>query len=672
MALLNPQQHQAVTHEYGPLLVLAGAGTGKTRVITERISHLLKQGIRPKNILGVTFTNKAANEMRARVSKKPGKGVRISDLTLCTFHSLAVRILRRDAEALGYTRRFSICDYGEQMALVRKASATVRGGTQLKPDEALSRISSLKNKGVTPEQFRREAIDDDELILHAIYRRYQESLRRLNCFDFDDLLFKALALFSLEPSALSYWRERFRHIMVDEFQDANAVQFSLVRQLAAPLDNLCVVGDDDQSIYSWRGAVAGNILAFNQTYPSASVVTLEQNYRSTSTILSAANAVIHNNPFRREKTLWSDLGIGIPIRVLCHNDQFEEASVIAEKIRARREESAGKSSWRDFAVILRANGQSRPLEDEFLASRIPYEVIGGQSVFDRKESRDALSYLAVIANPDADNELLRIINVPPRGIGGKTVDALTAHAMRHGGNLSSLLSEPEKVSGLGKAGQQACRTFSAQISRWRERLSQGNLEDLVREVLEEADYQSELASLYPDPLDAASRWNEAVQIGESLARFSRDKEYEDYGELISDFLCEAMLLGRADGDERKKNADVVWIITAHSAKGLEFPFVFIPGLEEEIFPHKNALESDTVEEERRLFYVAMTRARLELTLLWNRQRIVRGREVKRLPSRFLEEIPAEFTESSSAPTHQEKNLEWIAKMRSKMNNTPSE
>lgn len=666
MAHLNPQQMQAATHISGPLLVLAGAGTGKTRVITERIAFLLKKGVNPKNILGVTFTNKAANEMRERVAKMLGKRIRMGDLALCTFHSLAVRILRRDAEALGYTRRFSICDHGEQLALVRKASATVRGGAQLKPDEALNRISSLKNKGVTPEQFRREAVDENELVLHAMYRRYQDSLRRLNCFDFDDLLFKALALFSIEPPALTYWRERFRYIMVDEFQDANAVQFSLVRKLSLPLDNLCVVGDDDQSIYSWRGAVSGNILTFNQTYPSASVVTLEQNYRSTTTILSAANAVIHNNPFRREKTLWSDLGQGQPIRVLCHNDQFEEASAIAESIRSRREESAGRSSWRDFAVIIRANGQSRPLEDEFLASRIPYEVIGGQSVFDRKEARDALSYLAVISNPESDNELLRIINVPPRGIGDKTVDALTAHSIRHGEYLSALLSEPGRVEGLGKQAVAACRSFSAQIARWRERLLQGNFEELVRDVLEDADYQSELSSLYPDPLEAASRWNAAIEIGESLATYSKNNPCEDMSETVGDFLCEAMLLGRADGDGRKKDVDAVKIITAHSAKGLEFPFVFIPGLEEEIFPHKNAIEGDTVEEERRLFYVAMTRARLELTLLWNRQRILRGREVKRQPSRFLGELPAELTESSSAPTQQEKNLEWVAQMRNRM------
>lgn len=672
MPQLNPQQRQAVSHNAGPLLILAGAGTGKTRVITERMAHLLKTGVRPENILGVTFTNKAANEMRERVAKLIGKGGRTSELTICTFHSLAVRILRRDASVLGYTRRFSICDQGEQSALVRKVSSTVRGGGNLKPEESLSRISSLKNKGITPEQFGRQAIDDDELTLHAIYRRYQEALRRLNCFDFDDLLFQALALFDAEPEALTYWRNRFRYIMVDEFQDANAIQFSLVRRLSTPLDNLCVVGDDDQSIYSWRGAVAGNILTFNQTYPASTVVTLEQNYRSTSCILSAANAVIANNPFRREKNLWSDLGSGQLIRISGQNDQFEEASYIASAIREKINDSGGRLHWRDFAVIIRANGQARPLEDEFLASLIPFEVIGGQSLFDRKEARDVLSFLAVVANPDADNELLRIINVPPRGIGGKTIDALNAHAIRHGARLSSLLAEPDKVEGLAKAAAQSCRDFSEQISRWREQLTDGDFENLVHDILHDSNYQSEIATLYPDPLAAASRWNEALEIGDSLAAFARHRPEADRGEIVADFLCEAMLSGRSNSEDSKRDKDAVRIITAHSAKGLEFPIVFVPGLEEEIFPHKNSIEADTVEEERRLFYVAMTRARLELTLLWNRHRIVRGHETKRQRSRFLDEIPPEFTESSDAPTRQQTNLDWIAKMKSRRKAPDSE
>lgn len=665
MLHLNPQQQQAVRHAAGPQLILAGAGTGKTRVITERMAYLLRNGLRPENLLGVTFTNKAATEMRERLAALVGKSVRVRELLICTFHSLAVRILRRDAEALGYTKGFSICDYGEQVAVARKAAATVRGGAVLKPEEALQRISSLKNKGVTPDDFRRQAIDDDELVLHAIYRRYQDALRRQNCFDFDDLLLQAMALFNVQPEALAYWRGRFHHIMVDEFQDTNAVQFNMVRMLATPRNNLCVVGDDDQSIYAWRGAVAGNILRFGESFPGVNVVTLEQNYRSTSRILSAANAVIKNNPFRREKNLWSDLGVGRPIRVVAQNDQFEEASAIAGAIRDRRNEAAGKAHWRDFAVIIRANGQSRPLEDEFLASKIPFIIIGGQSLFDRKEARDALSFLTVVANPEADNELLRIINVPSRGIGGKTVDALTAHAVRHGQRLSAVIAQPEKVEGLAKAAVQACRQFSDQITAWRERMRTRGFDGLVKEILEEVQYQNELAHLYSDPLDAASRWNEALEIGDSLDAFSKRNPGLEPDEALADFLCEAMLAGRPETKEQGDNADAVRIITAHSAKGLEFPFVFVPGLEEEIFPHKNAIEADTVEEERRLFYVAMTRARLELTLMHNRMRVLRGKEHKRTPSRFLAEIPEEFLERNDAPTRRDTNLEWIQKMRQK-------
>ncbi len=665
MQHLNPQQRQAVRHVDGPLLILAGAGTGKTRVVTERMAYLLRQGVEPSRLLGVTFTNKAAAEMRERLGKLAGKKAGLKDLLICTFHSLAVRLLRRDARTLGYTPSFSICDYGEQVALVRKAMATVRGGDMPKPEDALSRISSLKNKGVSHEVFARGAVEEDEHALAAVYRRYQESLRRQNCVDFDDLLLQSLVLFDKDPEALDHWRARFRYLMVDEFQDTNQVQFDLVKRLAAPRNNICVVGDDDQSIYAWRGAMAGNILKFHDSFPGAVSVTLEQNYRSTGTILSAANAVIRNNPGRREKNLWSELGQGRAIRVVPNNDQFEEAEAIARFIRERRDEG-GK--WSDFAVIIRANAQSRPLEDEFLAGHIPYQVIGGQSLFDRKEARDVLSFLAVVANPDADNHLLRIINVPPRGIGGKTIDALTAHAMRHNSRVGDLLAHPDKVEGLTPAAKSSLSSFAAQIAGWRSRLRDNGFDGLVRVILEETGYEQELASLYPDPLAAAARWNEALEVGESLSSFAARNGGAPAEEILADFLCDALLAGRQE--EKKDAGDAVRIITAHSAKGLEFPFVFIPGLEEEIFPHKNAIEAETVEEERRLFYVAMTRARRELTLSWNRCRVLRGKESKRQPSRFLEEIPEEFIEKAATPTREEERAEWIAALRSKLKKEP--
>ena len=665
---LNPQQIDAVRHRAGPLLILAGAGTGKTRVITERMAHLLRGGVAPQNLLGVTFTNKAAAEMRTRLAGLMGRRAALKDLVISTFHSLAVRLIRRDARLLGYTPGFSICDYGEQVSLVRKASATVRGGATLKPEEALQRISSLKNKGVTPDDFRRQAIDEDEMVLVAIYRRYQEALKRQNCFDFDDLLLQAMLLFREHPETLAYWRGRFHQIMVDEFQDTNQVQFDLVKLLANPRDNLCVVGDDDQSIYAWRGAMAGNILKFGQSFPGAKLVTLEQNYRSTSCILSAANAVIGHNSGRREKNLWSDLGQGCRIKITPRNDQFEEAEAITQAIREKRTnfDGAKPPNWGDFAVIIRANAQSRPLEDEFMAAKMPFQVIGGQSLFDRKEARDVVSFLAAVANPEADNQLLRIINVPARGIGGKTVDALNAHAIRHGKHLAELIADPDKVEGLAPVAREACRAFSGQIASWRRRVEEHGFDGLVKHILDDTNYQEELAHLYPDPLDAASRWNEALEVGESLAGYAGRNPGEDAGTVLADYLCEAMLAGRQDDEGRKGREDAVRIITAHSAKGLEFPYVFVPGLEEEIFPHKNAIEADTVEEERRLFYVAMTRARRELTLSWNRQRVLRGKEHKRQPSRFIAEIPEDLVENLASPTREEENLEWISRMRSRL------
>ncbi len=668
---LNPEQQAAVRHDDGPLLILAGAGTGKTRVVTERMARLLRNGLDPKNLLGVTFTNKAAGEMRQRLRALVGKRCSLKDLVIATFHSLAVRIIRRDARLLGYTPSFSICDYGEQMALVRKAASTVRGAATLKPDDALRDIGSLKNRGLSPDDFSRIMAEDDEHVLHAIYRRYQEGLRRQNCLDFDDLLLQCLVLLRNHESALEYWRDRFHHIMVDEFQDTNQVQFDLVRLLAAPRNNLCVVGDDDQSIYAWRGAMAGNILKFRDSFPGAVEITLEQNYRSTSTILSAANAVIRNNPSRRDKNLWSDQGDGAPIRIVPSNDQFEEAEWVARAIReriARAQADDRRLGWNDFAIIIRANAQSRPFEDEFMAAKIPYRIVGGQSLFERKEARDVISFLSLLVNPDADNQLLRIINVPPRGIGDKTVDSLNAHAVRTNRHLLPLLASPEDVPDLSGKAVDAAKKFHGQIEGWRRRLRENGVDGLVRHILEETSYQDELASLYKNPLDAASRWNEALEVDDSLANYAAKYPHLTPEEALTEYLAEAMLAGRQDDNRKNDNQDSVLIITAHSAKGLEFPHVFIPGLEEDIFPHKNSIEADTVAEERRLFYVAMTRARRELTLTWNRCRVVRGKEQKRNRSRFLDEIPEEFTDAAATPTRKEEALAMISAIRGKLGN----
>lgn len=669
MSSLNPQQQEAIRHRTGPLLILAGAGTGKTRVVTERIAMMLREGVRPENILGVTFTNKAAGEMRSRLKALAGKQRGLGKLVLSTFHSLCVRMIRHHAELIGLRPGFTICAQGEQLAIVKKAAMTVTCADKPTDDELLMKIGGLKNKGISQEEFARQAMDEWELALSAVYRRYQDMLRRQNSLDFDDLLLFGLELMKKHPEAADYWRNRFHYIMVDEFQDTNQVQFDLIRLLSTPKDNLAVVGDDDQSIYAWRGAMAGNILKFNQIYPAAKVVTLEQNYRSTSAILSSANAVIKNNGGRREKNLWSALGQERFIRLSVYNDQFEEASAIASAIRERLAD--GKARHGDFAVIIRANAQARPFEDEFMASRIPYEVIGGQSLYDRKEARDVLSFLSIVSNPEADNQLLRIINIPPRGIGDKTVDLLSATARQRNISIFSVMSEPESIEGLAKAQIEACRNFSGQVVEWREKLKRDGVHGLVKTILDSTKYTEELSQLYANPLEAASRWNEALDVGESLVSHL-DRRKREYGEeyaadpnaVLSDFLQSAALVAKADSGDSDNNA--VKIITAHSAKGLEFKYVFIPGMEEELFPHKNSIEDDNIEEERRLFYVAMTRARLELDITYGRGRVSRGKDKEAQPSRFLAELPEEFLTRADAPTKTEVAAEWLTNLRSKL------
>lgn len=669
MANLNPQQADAVRHRTGPMLILAGAGTGKTSVVTERIAGMIRDGIQPKNILGVTFTNKAAAEMRSRLARMIGSRV-AGGVTLSTFHSLCVRIIRRDAGLLGYSPGFSICDQGEQIALARKAAATVHCPDLPGLDAVVQRIGFMKNRGISSERCQREAVEDAENAVAAIYRRYQQALRRQNSLDFDDLLLRALELFDAHPDALEYWRDRFRYVMVDEFQDTNKIQFELVRRLASPRDNLAVVGDDDQSIYSWRGAVAGNILKFHEVYPAAKLVTLEQNYRSTTAILSTANGLIQNNPGRREKNLWSRVGAGKPVLLKVHNDQFDEASAVASAICAKRDGAEGQRfHYADFAVIVRSNAQTKVFEDEFMASHIPFEVIGGQSVYDHKESRDVLSFLAVTANPDADNQVLRIINVPPRGIGGKTVDLLSEQARKRGVSLFRQLSEAEGMDGLQKAQKEACGRFVGLVEGWRKRLLADGVNGLTQAILEEAGYQEELQELYENPLEAASRWNQAVAVGDGLAAHAErnaDEHGGDPQQALAAFLQDAMLAAKADGDERRAGRDEVKIITGHSAKGLEYPYVFIPSLEEDLFPHKRAVEEGNVEEERRLLYVAMTRARLELTLSYCRSRESRGKSREVKPSRFLDELPPELLQRDESPTRAEETAEWLAGLRERL------
>lgn len=634
---LNPQQLEAVKTTEGNLLVLAGAGTGKTRVVTERIAYLLRKGVKPENILAVTFTNKAAGEMKERVAKLAGRKADLSAMIVSTFHSLAVRILREDCAELGYFPGFTIADQGEQFSLVRKAARTVRGGAGVKPEDLLGAIGDLKNRGLLPAAAARAATEPWEHTLASVYRRYQEALKAMNTFDFDDLLLKTLELLQL-PALRQRWGGRFRYVMVDEFQDTNEVQLRLVEALSSVHGNLCVVGDDDQSIYGWRGAVAGNILGFGERFRGAKTVRLEQNYRSVCNILKAANAVIARNEKRNEKNLWSALGDGEKLRLTLAEDQDDEALRVADEIKGRIGREGLAPS--DFAIIVRTNAQTRPFEQELGANRIPYVVVGGQSFFDNKEVKDVVAYLTAVANPRADAALLRILNTPARGIGDRCAEELAKSAAAKGIPFSRALAEAEQVPGLTKKSAAACAAFARELEGWRELARGGGLQKLVERIVADSGYEREVEHLYDDPMQRAARINLALEVGESLRRFLKGSD----GAGLREFLQEAALWGKTE--EKKEDADraAVRIITVHSAKGLEFPVVYLAGVEEGLMPHKTSEEDGSVEEERRLFYVALTRARRELRLSRCECRLFRGKKKQCAPSRFIEEIPAELLE----------------------------
>ena len=680
MSDLNPQQAQAVLHRDGPLLVLAGAGTGKTRVVTERLARLLNSGVPPENLLAVTFTNKAAGEMRQRLARLVGRRFSADSIWLSTFHSLCVRLIRRDASVLGYRPGFAIHDRGEQLSLVRQASRHVSGAAKLSPEELLERLGRYKNAAIDPQTAIQDANEPGELTSAHVYRKYQAALLARNALDFDDLLGQAVRLLRSHPPALEYWRDRFRFIMVDEYQDANAIQNELLDLLAQPRRNLAVVGDDDQSIYGWRGAAARNILDFPLRYPGARVIALEENYRSVNRILQAANAVIANNASRHPKTLRSGLGEGDPIRVCVAPDQEEEAKWIAGVVAG---DLAGGAAPASLAVLLRVNAQARRLEESFRDARVPYVLIGGQSYYERKEVRDLLAYFALVAHPADDNALRRVINVPPRGLGEKSLEAIEKAASAAAKPLSHFLARPGEAGLSGKAAEEA-RALAGQLDGWRAAVRGGRLRGLAERIGEDIGYAREVDGLYDDPLVAADRYRQALELDESLmAHVFREaaggKEAasppaspEAFARLpgqalrwLSEFTQEAALWGRSDGTtdaEVKRSAGAVRIITGHSAKGLEFDSVFIPGVEEGIWPHKHSEGGAAVEEERRLFYVALTRARRRLTLTHCAARMARGKREVRAPSRFLGEIPEAWLARETAHVSGQALEDFIERM----------
>ena len=654
---LNPEQQLAAKHTGGPLLILAGAGTGKTRVITARIAWLIAHGADPASILAVTFTNKAAKEMKERVAGMVDEEA-AKLVTTSTFHALCVRILRADAGLLGYKPNFSIYDESDTNGLIKKIINRVTAADE-KFDAGLAKnlISKAKNAGHRPPQ-------DDETVAGAVYARYENELRALNAMDFDDLLVNAVRLLADFPEVRAKLRQRYRHLLVDEFQDTNRLQMDLVSMLAAgdPPD-ICVVGDDDQSIYGWRGAEASNILEFERHFPNPTVVKLEQNYRSTNEILQAANRTIRNNTKRRGKNLWSPREGGEPVQVLSVPNDREEAEFIVNEIGARQNSETG--SWEDFAILYRMNQQSRFFEENLRRMRIPYRVVGGKSFYDRREIKDIMSTMSVLLNPQDDAALLRIINTPPRGIGPTTVEIALERSHAAHRSLYEELTHPEFLAYVTKRAAEAIRKFADSIGAARIRIATPGADaaDIISGFLADCGYMDDLKRSCKTIEEGDKR---EINVRELLASLAEHQKRSRKG--LQGFLDEISL----DRDrEEKKEADAkgVTLITLHAAKGLEFPNVYLIGAEEGLLPHERSKAEDTIDEERRLFYVGMTRAMRSLTITHCRSRNRFGTATFCEPSRFLEEIEGEgvvrknFEELMAAPVSEEQFENSFARLR---------
>ncbi|MBP8868909.1 MAG: UvrD-helicase domain-containing protein [Enterocloster sp.] len=630
---LNPMQKEAVLHTEGPLLILAGAGSGKTRVLTHRIAYLIEEKeVNPWNILAITFTNKAAGEMRERVDSLVGFGA--ENIWVSTFHSTCVRILRRYIEHLGYTTSFSIYDSDDQKTLMKQVFKTLDIDTkQYKERSVLGIISSAKDKLISPEEFLLNAGQDfRQKKVGEIYREYQNQLKKNNALDFDDLIVKTVELFQNDSQILDYYQERFRYIMVDEYQDTNTAQFKLISLLASKYGNLCVVGDDDQSIYRFRGADIENILSFEQTFPGARVIKLEQNYRSTQNILDAANGVIRHNRGRKEKSLWTANGTGDEILFKQFDDARDEADYIARQIRD------SEFSYQDQAVLYRTNAQSRLLEERCIFYNVPYRLVGGVNFYQRKEIKDILAYLKTVANGVDDLSVLRIINVPKRGIGATSMGRVTMFASEHGMSLYSALREARMVPGLGKAVEKIGR-FISQMECFRAmaQSEEYSIQDLIEAILEETGYEEELKA--EGEIEAETRMENIQELINKAAAYEEDSQHPS----LDEFLEQVALV--ADIDNVDSSEDRVTLMTLHSAKGLEFPKVYLAGMEDGLFPGMMAVSSDDptdMEEERRLCYVGITRAKKELVITAARKRMTHGETRYCKPSRFVEEIPAEL------------------------------
>jgi len=623
---LNVQQREAVKATEGPLLILAGAGSGKTRVLVYRFAYLLQEkGASPWEILALTFTNKAAEEMAARVYQLTGA----NNLFVSTFHAASARWLRREAKLLGYKDNFVIVDPRDQKRIITQVLKEINlDPKRFSPQALLATISAAKNELIDCDRYRRQAGDFYEEKAADVYQHYQEKLKQGNAMDFDDLLMKTVELFSTYPQVLSFYQDRFRYIMVDEYQDTNYAQYTIVKMLADKHRNLCVVGDDDQSIYRFRGADIRNILNFEKDYPEAKVVKLEENYRSTQQILDAANAVVSGIEMRKEKRLWTKNPQGEPVTVFQGENEFNEAAFVIETIRKLM------PVYSRFAVLYRTNAQSRVLEEMLVREGISYKVFGGLRFYERKEIKDLIAYLSLLVNPDDDVSLERVINVPPRGIGTKTLEGLRVYARKMEISAGAALATVE-AAGMGKFATKRLQDFHLMIQGLREMEQSLSLRELVEQVLEQTGYK--LALEEENTIESRSRLE---NLEEFLGMVSQFQETSGGDDGLLDFLSQAALMSSTD-DRMVEDEPEVILMTLHSAKGLEFPVVFIVGMEEGIFPHYLALEDEEqLQEERRLCYVGLTRAQERLFLTYTRTRNLYGRAAANQPSRFLNEIPA--------------------------------
>ena len=664
MSRLNPEQYAAVHHTDGPLLVLAGAGSGKTQVITSRIVHLLKHYKVPaENILAVTFTNKAAREMQDRVSSMAGATAK--GMTISTFHSLCVKLLRRDIRRLGYRTNFSIYSDSDQLGVLRQAMRDLDIDPKtVNPELVRWRISTAKNALLAPEQFKPRPNDMIEIATAAIYPKYQSLLKAYNAIDFDDIIRFAVNLLENNHEVLSHWQAQFRYIMVDEYQDTNACQYRLIALLAEAHRNLCVVGDDDQSIYGWRGAEIRNILGFSDNHEGCRVIKLEQNYRSSGTILEAANAVIRNNRTRSEKALWTASGPGEPISIIVAEDEDHEALKVVERIMLERYQH--NLAWRDFAILYRSNTQSRAFEEALRLEGIPYLLVGGQRFFERKEVKDALSYLTVIANPRDEAALVRVINFPRRGIGETTLTRLNQWALENNSGLHEALRRCNEIDGVTETAKKSVSAFYSMLSEVTTSFRNTGMAQQIATLFKKLGINDELYRTIGDIAQAKKRIENIEQVINGLASF----EERFPGAHLSDFLERIALLedNRKDpGDEDEKSQDAVTLMSLHSSKGLEFPNVYLVGMEEGLLPHHRSVDEDPeVAEERRLCYVGITRARERLTISRCQTRRKYGTKEDRLPSRFLDEIPANLQKHTdfqeAAPVAKDMGTDFFAKM----------